>query len=58
MFNRIGDFVEGSRFQNFITVLIVLNAAALGLETDKEIMNFIGKELILFDHFVLTVFAI
>ena len=58
MINRIGDFVEGSKFQNFITVLIVLNAAALGLETDKEIMSSIGRELVLFDHFVLTVFSI
>ena len=58
MVNKIGDFVEGAKFQNFITVLIVLNAAALGLETDPEIMIYLGNELIFFDHFVLIVFAI
>jgi voltage-gated sodium channel len=58
MLSRIGNFVEDSKFQNFITVLIVLNAAALGLETDKEIMRSIGNELILFDQLVLTVFAV
>ena len=58
MFSKIGDFVEGSKFQNFITILIILNAAALGLETDREIMAHIGKELIFFDHLVLFVFVI
>ncbi len=58
MIAKIGDFVEGTAFQNAITILIVLNAAALGLETDPEIMALMGPELILFDHFVLVVFVI
>jgi voltage-gated sodium channel len=58
MVTKIGDFVEGTRFQNFITILIVINAAALGLETNPDIMGYIGKELIIFDHLVLVVFVI
>jgi voltage-gated sodium channel len=58
MVTKIGDFIEGTKFQNFITALIILNAVALGLETDPEIMVYIGNELILFDQFVLTVFVI
>ena len=58
MIAKIGGFVEGTAFQNAITLLIILNAAALGIETNPEIMAKIGPELILFDHFVLGVFAI
>ncbi|MBT3990570.1 MAG: ion transporter [Rhodospirillaceae bacterium] len=58
MIAKIGDFVEGSKFQGAITVLIVLNAAALGFETNPDVMAKIGPELILFDHFVLAVFTI
>ena len=58
MISKIGKFIEGSRFQNFITVLIILNAIALGLETDAYIMSHIGDELVFFDKFVLTIFTI
>jgi voltage-gated sodium channel len=58
MVSKIGDFVEGTKFQNFITILIVINAAALGLETDPDIMGYVGKELIVFDHLVLIVFVV
>ena len=58
MVTKIGDFVEGTKFQNFITILIVINAAALGLETDPDIMGYVGKELIVFDHLVLIVFVV
>lgn len=58
MIAKIGDFVEGQKFQTAIIGLIVLNAVALGLETSPEIMAKIGPELIIFDHFVLMVFTI
>jgi len=58
MIAKIGDFVEGRSFQNGITALIVLNAAALGFETNPDVMAKIGPQLILFDHFVLVVFTI
>ena len=58
MIATLGDFVEGRGFQTAITILIVLNAAALGLETDPGIMEEIGAELRLFDSFVLVIFVI
>lgn len=58
MITKIGNFVDGKLFQNFITGLIILNAAALGLETDPDIMHYVGKELVLFDQCVLIVFVI
>jgi voltage-gated sodium channel len=58
MICKIGDFVEGALFQKFVMALIILNAAALGAETSPELMNKFGPELMLFDHFVLVVFAI
>jgi voltage-gated sodium channel len=58
MIAKIGNFVESHGFQNIITVLIILNAAALGFETDPDIMNQFGTELVFFDHVVLLVFTI
>jgi voltage-gated sodium channel len=58
MISKIGNFVESHSFQNIITVLIVLNAAALGCETDPDIMAQFGAELILFDKLVLSVFTV
>ena len=51
MFAKLGEFVEGQKFQNAIMILIVLNAVALGLETNPKIMGQFGKELHLFDLF-------
>jgi len=58
MIAKIGDIVGGQKFQSFITILIVLNAIALGLETNKDIMRIIGPELIFFDQLVLSIFTI
>lgn len=58
MIATLGEFVEGQYFQNVITILIVLNAIALGLETNPEIMVQFGKELHLFDNMVLAIFGI
>ena len=58
MIAKIGAIVGGQKFQSFITILIVLNAIALGLETNKDIMRVIGPELIFFDKLVLSIFTI
>ena len=58
MIAKIGTIVGGQKFQSFITILIVLNAIALGLETNKDIMRVIGPELIFFDQLVLSIFTI
>ncbi len=54
---RLGVFAAGPRAQRFITVLIVLNAITLGLETDADIMAQWGPELTFFDNAVLAVFC-
>ena len=58
MFAKLGEFVEGQKFQNAIMILIVLNAVALGLETNPKIMGQFGKELHLFDNIVLAIFGV
>ncbi|MEK9677132.1 MAG: ion transporter [Rhodospirillaceae bacterium] len=55
---RLGQWVEGRRAQNFITVLIVLNAITLGLETDGNFTGVPRVLLLYFDDFVLAVFSI
>ena len=54
--NRIEDFMANPWIQNFLVFLILLNAVILGLETDANIMNSIGPQLILIDHAILWVF--
>jgi voltage-gated sodium channel len=58
LFAKLGEFVEGQKFQNAIMILIVLNAVALGLETNPKIMGQFGKELHLFDNIVLAIFGV
>ncbi len=54
---RICTLIEGLIVQRFITILIVLNAITLGLETLPELMNGYGQLFHAFDMFVLTVFT-
>ena len=42
--------------QNFLVFLILLNAVILGLETDADIMNSMGPQLLLIDHLILWIF--
>ena len=58
MFAKLGEFVEGQNFQNAIMILIVLNAVALGLETNSNVRDQFGKELHLFDNVVLAIFGV
>ncbi len=55
---RIGQWVEGDRFQLSITILIVLNAFILGLETFPQVMAEYGDMLIAFDKGILVIFII
>jgi len=55
---KIGTFVEGKRFQQFVTTLIVLNAITLGLETSTAVVESWGRILYGFDRFVLAIFVI
>ena len=54
---KLGLFVESRSAQNFIIVLIILNAVTLGLETDPEIVQGYGGALHIFDMTILAVFA-
>lgn len=51
------SLIEHPRFNLFITLLILLNAAMLGLETDDSIMDSYGTVLHWGDHIILTVFV-
>ncbi|MEA3371052.1 MAG: ion transporter [Campylobacterota bacterium] len=52
------QFVENSKFKNFIIALIVINGITMGLETSKEIMAVYGSYLHLFDSIVIGIFTI
>jgi len=54
--NRIEDFMANPWVQKFLVFLILLNAVILGLETDADIMNSIGPQLLFIDHLILWIF--
>ena len=58
MQEKILQFVENNKFQNFIIMLIIINGITMGLETSKSIMLDYGEFLHLFDKLVITVFTI
>jgi voltage-gated sodium channel len=55
---RVRAFVDSRRAQMFITVLIVLNAITLGLETSQTAMDAAGPLLVLADTLILGVFVV
>ena len=55
---RIGDFVEHRNTQRSITILIVLNALVLALETSPAAMAAAGSLLNLADRMILGVFVV
>lgn len=55
---RLARFVESQPVQLTITILIVLNAAILGLETDREIFAAYGGLLVTLDHICLAAFVV
>ncbi len=52
------QFLESRRFEMTITVLIVLNAITLGLETSERAMAAAGPLLMAFDKLILGVFVL
>ena len=50
--------VESSKFQNFITAVIAINAIILGLETSQTVMNAAGSILYLLDQIAVAIFVI
>ncbi|MEO0314378.1 MAG: hypothetical protein RI928_834 [Pseudomonadota bacterium] len=53
---QIERFMARPFVQRFLITLIVVNAGILGIQTNPEIMDTIGTELILMDHAILWVF--
>jgi voltage-gated sodium channel len=56
--NQLKSLIESRRFDLAITVLIVVNAVTLGLETSERAMNAIGPLLVVLDRVILTVFVV
>ena len=55
---RLGEFLEGSKFSNFIIGVIVLNAITLGLETSETAVGVAGGLINVIDQACLTIFVI
>jgi voltage-gated sodium channel len=55
---KVEDFVDNAIVQYAIVVLIILNAALLGLETSHEVMQTYGSELVVIDHVILCIFIL
>ena len=56
--NTVAVWIENSRVQVAVTVLIIINAIILGLETDAAIMASYGGFLLGLDKIILAVFVI
>lgn len=56
--SRLQAFLEHRNFTGFITVLILLNAITLGLETDDSLMAAYGALLHTIDHVILAIFVL
>ncbi|MEO3386345.1 ion transporter [Mesorhizobium sp. CAU 1741] len=55
--NALKSLIESRRFELVITVLIIINAITLGLETSPTMMERFGPLLVLLDRVVLAVFV-
>ncbi|MVA98548.1 ion transporter [Nitratireductor sp. CAU 1489] len=55
--NQLKSLIESRRFDLAITVLIVVNAVTLGLETSERAMNAAGPLLVVLDRAILAVFV-
>ena len=54
----LAQWIEGQRFQYFITTLIVINAVILGMQTSPDIMHSYGTILNAIDMAILAVFVV
>ena len=54
---RVRAFVETKRFEHAITVVIVLNAIGLGLETSPAAMARFGETIVLLDRAAIAIFV-
>ncbi|WP_366654112.1 ion transporter [Fodinicurvata sp. EGI_FJ10296] len=54
---QLARWIESAPVQRFITVLILINAVTLGLETSRQAMDFAGPVLVVLDRTILSVFV-
>lgn len=55
---KLATLAENPYFQRAVTVLIVVNAITLGLETSAQAMELAGSVILALDRIILTVFVI
>lgn len=55
---RLQALIESTRFQHFITAVIIINAITLGLETSEAAMASYGSVLVALDHVALSIFVV
>jgi voltage-gated sodium channel len=55
---NLGRFVEHPWFTRFITIIILLNAVGLGLETSPEVMSRWGTQIVAFDKLALGIYCV
>ncbi|NRB18254.1 MAG: ion transporter [Rhodobacteraceae bacterium] len=58
LIQRMAAVLENARFGHFITVVIVINAVTLGLETSPSVMARAGVIISLIDELCLTIFVL
>ena len=56
--NKIASFLEGNAVTTAITVLILINAVTLGMETDADIVSEFGGILAWLDRAILVIFSV
>ncbi|MDP2732670.1 MAG: ion transporter [Hoeflea sp.] len=56
--DRLKALLQSRRFEAAITILIVINAITLGLETVPQVMDRFGPLLVVLDRVILSVFVI
>ena len=56
--DAIASSLEGRAVTSFITILILINAVTLGLETDAEILSDFGAALHWIDRIILVIFSV
>ena len=55
---RLGAIMDGATMQRLVTLLIIINAVILGLQTSPSIMADWGKPLLIIDSLILACFVI
>lgn len=56
--DQLRDLIESKRFEWFITIVILINAVTLGLETMPRVMAAAGPVVLFIDRFILAIFVV